>query len=76
MYRFNIKGKQKLDENQSLYNIEEILFLKKIVNDLISLGIKSSQIGIISPYAAQVNKLKNFLENFEDLEINTIDGFQ
>lgn len=63
------------DENNSKYNESEIAMVNEHVNKLISLGVAAKDIGIISPYNAQVSMLKRTL-NYGDLEINTVDGFQ
>ena len=74
LYWFNIVWKQIKDKNtNSIYNLEEINLVKKIVNDLLELWVKESDIWIISPYSAQVSKLKDKIKN---IEINTVDGFQ
>jgi superfamily I DNA and/or RNA helicase len=53
--------------------LEEVKSVVKVVEDLLNLWLNKSQIWIISPYAAQVSKLKNVLS---EIEINTVDGFQ
>lgn len=63
------------DENNSKFNEYEIVLVKQHVNKLITLGVSPQDIGIISPYNAQVSKLKRELDNSE-LEISTVDGFQ
>jgi superfamily I DNA and/or RNA helicase len=76
LYWFDIKWKQILHwESKSLYNLEEIELVGKIIKELFSLWVKPQRVGVISPYSAQVNKLK---EKYEELgiEINTVDGFQ
>ncbi len=72
LYFFNTKGEQNLEKNsKSLYNLEEIEKVKELVQELQNFGI--DDIGIISPYSEQVNKLK---KEIDDVDINTIDGFQ
>ena len=76
LYWFDIKWKQILHwESKSLYNLEEIDLVGKIIKELFSLWVKPERIGVISPYSAQVNKLKEKYENLR-VEINTVDGFQ
>jgi predicted DNA helicase len=74
LYIIDVKWKQQKQEN-SLYNLEEIDKIEEILKELFSFWVKKEQIGIISPYSAQVGKLKNKLEKYE-VEINSIDGFQ
>jgi len=80
LYFFDIKWQQQIDpETKSYYNLEEINFIIKILNDLFSIDVKQDYIWIISPYAKQVNMLKKYIwENlkWEDIEINTIDWYQ
>lgn len=65
-------------EELSKLNVAEAQIAIKHVKKLLALGIPSSNIAIISPYSAQVNHLKQNLpsEDFPDLEIGTVDGFQ
>lgn len=65
------------DENESKYNEGEAHIVSEIVNKLILAGIKDTQIGIISPYNAQVDLLIKLLKfNYKGLDINTVDSFQ
>ncbi|CAH6720232.1 DNA polymerase alpha-associated DNA helicase A [[Candida] jaroonii] len=61
------------EDDNSKYNEHEIVLVKKHLEKLINLGIKPQDIGIISPYNAQVSLLKKQLEG---IEISTVDGFQ
>ncbi|XP_022742958.1 DNA-binding protein SMUBP-2 isoform X1 [Durio zibethinus] len=70
---------EKKDEEESTLNEGEaevaISHAKKLVQD----GVHASDIGIITPYAAQVVLLKMLKSNgdkLKDLEISTVDGFQ
>lgn len=72
LYWIDTKWEQKTDENNSIYNLEEVEKVKTIVNELLEFGLKKEQIWVISPYSAQVLKLKDHL----DVEVNTIDWFQ
>ena len=45
------------------------------VTSLIAAGVRSEQIGVITPYAAQARLLREKLPQRE-LEIDTVDGFQ
>ena len=77
LYWFDVEWKQKIEKDtKSLYNTKEIEVIYKIVKDLINLWLGTSNIWIISPYAAQVQRLKNRFSDLENLEINTVDGFQ
>ena len=67
------------EESQSLFNPEEATILKKHLELLLTEN-SSLNIGVISPYKAQVLYLKEFLgEEFlssYDVTVNTIDSFQ
>ncbi len=62
------------DGNSRLNRREADLVVKK-VNALLEAGVAASQIGVITPYAAQVRLLREKLPRGE-LEIDTVDGFQ
>lgn len=75
--RLDVKGNQVLEkQTKSLMNFEEIEVIKNLIDELLEMGIKARDIGIITPYSAQKNKLKVAFENIGELDINTIDGFQ
>lgn len=67
----NNKEKQ-LKDSKSIINIAESEVTITIVNFYEKLGVKKEDIGIITPYADQVNYIKNMTH----VETNTIDGFQ
>ena len=57
-------------------HIEAHLALK-LVEELLKMGINKRDIGIITPYAAQVKLLKQLLlEKNLKIEVNSVDGFQ
>ncbi|WP_049890980.1 IGHMBP2 family helicase [Methanohalobium evestigatum] len=56
-------------------NPEEAKIVKNIVDRILNKGINPENIGIISPYDAQIDLLKNKID-FSGLEIKTVDGFQ
>lgn len=78
--------------SRSYKNPIEALLVKKIVDYLLEAKVQCDEIGIITPYAAQVNLLFNVFtdlqedesssfklkrdEKYKDLELNTVDGFQ
>ena len=66
-------------ETLSRFNFGEVEICKKVVDYLINvIKVNNSDIGIITPYSAQVSFLnENFpFENYENIEISTVDGFQ
>ena len=62
---------------QSRYNENEALLVKRHVVSLIESGVPPEDIGIITPYSAQVATLKGLIrEMYPNVEISTVDGFQ
>ncbi len=57
----------------SKYNPEEARIVKKLVRDLLSMGVSPDNIGIITPYKDHEDYLKR---KIRDVEIHTVDGFQ
>lgn len=73
------KSSDKIFEQLSIRNPEEanlvLQFVKKLINEY---DVKEEDIGIITPYAAQVSLLMSKLreeENLQNVEISTVDGF-
>jgi ATP-dependent RNA/DNA helicase IGHMBP2 len=67
--------KEDNDISRSKYNVGEADLVKVVYGELKEHGLIPSQIGIIAPYNAQVNLIKQLLEG-EKVEISTVDGFQ
>lgn len=65
------EGKRK----RSLWNQEEARAASQIVNALLTAGVKEESIGIITPYAAQQEEMREHFSN-TNVETDTIDGFQ
>ena len=77
----HFEGQEKLSKTNSKYNEDEanlvVLFLEK----LLKLGIDIKDIGIITPYNAQIDKIKSLIikkniPNRNNLKISSVDGFQ
>ncbi|MEM6363248.1 MAG: AAA domain-containing protein, partial [Planctomycetota bacterium] len=66
---------QKEADGESKWNPGEARVIVHLVRELIDIGVSTSEIAIIAPYAAQVRALRGRLED-PDLEIDTVDGFQ
>jgi predicted DNA helicase len=67
-------GKEEKHKGQtSYYNNEEVEMVFNLVLKYSKLGFKKEDMGVISPYKGQVNKLKDRLPF---IEVNSIDGFQ
>ena len=65
-------------DGASKENRAEASWVAKIVEDLVTAGeIGQDQIGIITPYAAQVRAIRDVLpESLTELEVKTVDGYQ
>lgn len=63
------------DTSGSKYNPQEAELVVEHTNSLIAGGVAASDIGIITPYSAQVGIIKQMLHNPE-VEVATVDGFQ
>ncbi len=65
------------DRSTSYENIQEALLAKDLVEELLAMKAKPEHIGVISPYAAQVKRLKKLIDTDERIiEIKSVDGFQ
>jgi ATP-dependent RNA/DNA helicase IGHMBP2 len=63
------------DDGDSKFNPGEADLVLKLVGQLVEAGLPPADIAVIAPYAAQVRLLRNRCA-MEDLEIDTVDGFQ
>ena len=64
-------------DHDSKYNEDEAGLVQIIVQDLLHRGLIPSDIGVITPYRAQVSLLRNLrATKWEGVEISTVDGFQ
>eukprot|EP00466_Bigelowiella_natans_P011833 jgi/Bigna1/79464/fgenesh1_pg.62_\ len=65
------------EEGESRSNRDEAELVKRYATKLLDAGLRSHEIGIITPYNAQVTLLREMLgESLRDLEVGTVDGFQ
>lgn len=70
---------EKKDEEDSTFNEGEADVAIAHAKRLVESGVRASDIGIITPYSAQVvllRMLKTKAEKLKDVEISTVDGFQ
>lgn len=66
------KGEKQLKDSKSIINLAEAEATLEIAEFYRKLGVEDKDIGIISPYADQVNLIKSKIP----LEVKTVDGFQ
>ncbi|SMP08115.1 DNA helicase, putative [Desulfurobacterium pacificum] len=70
-YEFKAEG------STSYENYEEAKICVSLVSELLKMGLEKKDIGVITPYAAQVKLLKQlFIEKETKVEVNSVDGFQ
>ncbi|HJN11742.1 MAG TPA: IGHMBP2 family helicase [Pirellulaceae bacterium] len=62
-------------DGESRMNEQEAALVVRKVKQLLEMGVSPDQVAVISPYAAQVRLLRKLLEQ-DDLETDTVDGFQ
>lgn len=62
-------------DGESRLNPQEAEIVRRRVNNLIEMGLPAKDIAVIAPYAAQARHLRELL-SLEELEIDTVDGFQ
>jgi ATP-dependent RNA/DNA helicase IGHMBP2 len=65
-------------DSTSRFNIGEAKICKFLIDYLKSQNIDYNNIGIITPYSAQVNTLRSLfpVDEYKELEVSTVDGFQ
>ncbi len=62
-------------DGESRLNTQEAALVVSKVKQLLEMGVRPTQVAVISPYSAQVRLLRKLLAR-DDLEIDTVDGFQ
>lgn len=65
-------------DGESYLNIQEAVLVVDLVSAFLELGLAKEQLGIISPYNGQNNKIEALLEvaGCCDVEVSTVDRFQ
>ncbi|MFM8273259.1 MAG: AAA domain-containing protein, partial [Gemmata sp.] len=64
------------EDTGSRRNVQEAALAVKKARALLALGVSAAQIGVITPYRAQVRLLRERLSDVPGLEIDSVDGFQ
>ena len=64
------------EDTGSRRNVQEANLAVRKVRELLAAGVRASDIGLITPYRAQVRLLRERLADVEELEIESVDGFQ
>ncbi len=63
-------------DSESKFNAGEAELAASEVRKLLAAGVRAADVAVISPYDAQVQKLRQLLAEEPELEIDTVDGFQ
>jgi predicted DNA helicase len=63
-------------DSESRFNAGEAELAASEVRKLLAAGVRPQDVAVISPYDAQVQKIRQLLADQPDLEIDTVDGFQ
>jgi len=71
----HVKGVESMRSDGSRLNGAEAEAIKRTVYALEGSGVKSNEIGVITPYRAQRDYIKELLKN-DEIEVNTVDSFQ
>ena len=71
----HVNSVESVREDRSKFNKVEAEVAVKIVKILKSLGVRSEDIGVITPYRAQRDYIKEILGD-DRVEVNTVDAFQ
>jgi hypothetical protein len=64
------------EDTGSRRNVQEADLAARKIRQLLDAGVAPSQIGVITPYRAQVRRLRELLADVPGLEIDSVDGFQ
>ncbi len=64
------------NRSTSYENEKEAKLVEIFVKELVKMGVKEEDIGVISPYISQVKRIKTLLEDLEEIEVKSVDGFQ
>ena len=67
------------EEEESIANHEEALVVEMLLRKFLHLGVAASDVGVISPYWAQVALLRHLIWSdsvCRNVEVRTVDGYQ
>jgi len=62
------------DALDSLYNVGELRLLKRAWDELLAQGVRPEQVGIVTPYRAQLSRLRELLPGVEAGTVNAFQG--
>lgn len=85
MFFYSISGMEEISASGTSYlNRTEASYVEKIVTHLLKMGVKSGQIGVITPYDGQKKYVSEFMRRsgslnaalYESIEVASVDAFQ
>jgi len=62
------------DPLDSLYNVGELRLLRRAWDELLAQGVRPDQVGIVTPYRAQLSRLREMLPGVEAGTVNAFQG--
>lgn len=63
-------------DGQSKFNDNEVSLVLDVVRQLLDSGLPSEEVGVITPYTLQVQRLREQLGRSSGVEVQSVDGFQ
>ena len=75
---YHVSGKEEI-ENKSRYNNDEVLAVDKCINKFVEDKVELKNVGLLTFYSAQKQRFYDKFytkEKYQDLKIDTVDGFQ
>ncbi|MFC4553345.1 AAA domain-containing protein [Halorussus sp. GCM10023401] len=81
MVRVDAEGPERVREGHSYANPAEAERAASLVAELLEAGVRPENVGVITPYDAQVDEIRRALSdagvpNHGDVEVDTVDAFQ
>ena len=81
LVRVDVEGPERVGEGHSYANPAEAERAASLVAELLAAGIRPENVGVITPYDAQVDEIRRALSdagvpNHGDVEVDTVDAFQ
>ena len=56
---------QEVGKNESKYNVGEVDLVIQMIKELISVNLPEKEIGVITPYSAQVSEIRKQLKHLD-----------
>ena len=66
----------KSNNNPQVYNEEECSIISDLIGEIKQGENSDKRIAIITPYKAQSKRLRNLIDRFDGIQVDTVDGFQ